>query len=151
MSLILVFNKNSPRAHTESELGVLGVHSGMNDNPKLTPNNPTKSQTAKPQPTSHKTLNPPKHPKHQTPTPPPHPHITVTSPNLGRYQLSPNPKSLHTETSQTAPQSTHPLENNPQIPPNTPKLHIEVQSSPNFNFTLNRQLVPSGTRRGRGR
>jgi hypothetical protein len=26
MSLILVFNKNSPRAHTESELGVLGVH-----------------------------------------------------------------------------------------------------------------------------
>jgi hypothetical protein len=26
MSLILVFNKNSPRAHTKSELGVLGVH-----------------------------------------------------------------------------------------------------------------------------
>jgi hypothetical protein len=26
MSLILVFNKNSPRAHMESELGVLGVH-----------------------------------------------------------------------------------------------------------------------------
>jgi hypothetical protein len=26
MSLILVFNKNSTRAHTESELGVLGVH-----------------------------------------------------------------------------------------------------------------------------
>jgi hypothetical protein len=26
MSLILVFNKNSPRAHTESELVVLGVH-----------------------------------------------------------------------------------------------------------------------------
>jgi hypothetical protein len=26
MSLILVFNKNSPRAHTESELNVLGVH-----------------------------------------------------------------------------------------------------------------------------
>jgi hypothetical protein len=26
MSLILVFNKNLPRAHTESELGVLGVH-----------------------------------------------------------------------------------------------------------------------------
>jgi hypothetical protein len=26
MSLILVFNKNSPRAHTVSELGVLGVH-----------------------------------------------------------------------------------------------------------------------------
>jgi hypothetical protein len=26
ISLILVFNKNSPRAHTESELGVLGVH-----------------------------------------------------------------------------------------------------------------------------
>jgi hypothetical protein len=26
MSLILVFNKNSPRAHTESELGVLDVH-----------------------------------------------------------------------------------------------------------------------------
>jgi hypothetical protein len=26
MSLILVFNKNSPRAHTESELYVLGVH-----------------------------------------------------------------------------------------------------------------------------
>jgi hypothetical protein len=26
MSLIHVFNKNSPRAHTESELGVLGVH-----------------------------------------------------------------------------------------------------------------------------
>jgi hypothetical protein len=26
MSLILVFNKNSPRAQTESELGVLGVH-----------------------------------------------------------------------------------------------------------------------------
>jgi hypothetical protein len=26
MSLILVFNKDSPRAHTESELGVLGVH-----------------------------------------------------------------------------------------------------------------------------
>jgi hypothetical protein len=26
MSLILVFNKNSPRAHTASELGVLGVH-----------------------------------------------------------------------------------------------------------------------------
>jgi hypothetical protein len=26
MSLILVFNKNSPRAHTELELGVLGVH-----------------------------------------------------------------------------------------------------------------------------
>jgi hypothetical protein len=25
-SLILVFNKNSPQAHTESELGVLGVH-----------------------------------------------------------------------------------------------------------------------------
>jgi hypothetical protein len=25
-SLILVFNKNSPRAHTELELGVLGVH-----------------------------------------------------------------------------------------------------------------------------
>jgi hypothetical protein len=26
MNLILIFNKNSPRAHTESELGVLGVH-----------------------------------------------------------------------------------------------------------------------------
>jgi hypothetical protein len=26
MTLILVFNKNSPRAHMESELGVLGVH-----------------------------------------------------------------------------------------------------------------------------
>jgi hypothetical protein len=26
MSLILVFNKNLPRAHIESELGVLGVH-----------------------------------------------------------------------------------------------------------------------------
>jgi hypothetical protein len=26
MSLIVVFNKNSPRAHTESELDVLGVH-----------------------------------------------------------------------------------------------------------------------------
>jgi hypothetical protein len=26
MSLLLVFNKNSPRAHTELELGVLGVH-----------------------------------------------------------------------------------------------------------------------------
>jgi hypothetical protein len=26
ISLILVFNKNSPRAHTESELGVLDVH-----------------------------------------------------------------------------------------------------------------------------
>jgi hypothetical protein len=26
MSLILVFNKNSPQAHTESELDVLGVH-----------------------------------------------------------------------------------------------------------------------------
>jgi hypothetical protein len=26
MSLILVFNKNSPRAHMESELGVLGIH-----------------------------------------------------------------------------------------------------------------------------
>jgi hypothetical protein len=26
MSLILVFNKNSPQAHTESELNVLGVH-----------------------------------------------------------------------------------------------------------------------------
>jgi hypothetical protein len=26
MSLILVFNKSLPRAHTESELGVLGVH-----------------------------------------------------------------------------------------------------------------------------
>jgi hypothetical protein len=26
MSLILDFNKNSPRAHTESELGMLGVH-----------------------------------------------------------------------------------------------------------------------------
>jgi hypothetical protein len=26
MSLILVFNKNLPRAHTESELGVLGVY-----------------------------------------------------------------------------------------------------------------------------
>jgi hypothetical protein len=26
MSLILVLNKTSPRAHTESELGVLGVH-----------------------------------------------------------------------------------------------------------------------------
>jgi hypothetical protein len=26
MSLIPIFNKNSPRAHTESELGVLGVH-----------------------------------------------------------------------------------------------------------------------------
>jgi hypothetical protein len=26
MSLILVFNKNSLRVHTESELGVLGVH-----------------------------------------------------------------------------------------------------------------------------
>jgi hypothetical protein len=26
MSLILVFNKNSPWAHTESELDVLGVH-----------------------------------------------------------------------------------------------------------------------------
>jgi hypothetical protein len=26
MSLLLVFNKNSPRAHMESELGVLGVH-----------------------------------------------------------------------------------------------------------------------------
>jgi hypothetical protein len=29
MSLILVFNKNSPRAHTESELGVLGVHGNL--------------------------------------------------------------------------------------------------------------------------
>jgi hypothetical protein len=26
MSLIPVFNKNSPRAHTESELDVLGIH-----------------------------------------------------------------------------------------------------------------------------
>jgi hypothetical protein len=26
MNLILVFNKHSPRAHTELELGVLGVH-----------------------------------------------------------------------------------------------------------------------------
>jgi hypothetical protein len=26
MSLILVFNKNLPEVHTESELGVLGVH-----------------------------------------------------------------------------------------------------------------------------
>jgi hypothetical protein len=26
MSLILVFNKNSPQAHTESELDVLGIH-----------------------------------------------------------------------------------------------------------------------------
>jgi hypothetical protein len=26
LSLILVFNKNSPWAHTESELGVLGIH-----------------------------------------------------------------------------------------------------------------------------
>jgi hypothetical protein len=26
MSLIPVFNKNLPRAHTESELGVLGIH-----------------------------------------------------------------------------------------------------------------------------
>jgi hypothetical protein len=26
MSLTLVFNKNSPRAHTGSELGVVGVH-----------------------------------------------------------------------------------------------------------------------------
>jgi hypothetical protein len=26
MSLILVFNKHSPQAHTESELDVLGVH-----------------------------------------------------------------------------------------------------------------------------
>jgi hypothetical protein len=26
MSLILVFNRNSPRAHTESELDVLGIH-----------------------------------------------------------------------------------------------------------------------------
>jgi hypothetical protein len=26
MSLILVFNKNLPQAHMESELGVLGVH-----------------------------------------------------------------------------------------------------------------------------
>jgi hypothetical protein len=26
MSLILVFNKNLPRAHTELELGMLGVH-----------------------------------------------------------------------------------------------------------------------------
>jgi hypothetical protein len=26
MSLILDFNKNSPRAHTSSELGMLGVH-----------------------------------------------------------------------------------------------------------------------------
>jgi hypothetical protein len=26
ISLILVFNKNSPRAHTESELGLLGIH-----------------------------------------------------------------------------------------------------------------------------
>jgi hypothetical protein len=26
MSLLLVFNKNSPRAHTEFELDVLGVH-----------------------------------------------------------------------------------------------------------------------------
>jgi hypothetical protein len=26
MNLILVFNKNLPRAHTESELGVFGVH-----------------------------------------------------------------------------------------------------------------------------
>jgi hypothetical protein len=26
MSLILVFNKNLPQAHTESELGMLGVH-----------------------------------------------------------------------------------------------------------------------------
>jgi hypothetical protein len=26
MSLIPVFNKNSPRAHTESELDMLGVH-----------------------------------------------------------------------------------------------------------------------------
>jgi hypothetical protein len=26
MSLIPIYNKNSPQAHTESELGVLGVH-----------------------------------------------------------------------------------------------------------------------------
>jgi hypothetical protein len=26
ISLILVFNKNSPRAHTKLELGVLGIH-----------------------------------------------------------------------------------------------------------------------------
>jgi hypothetical protein len=26
MSLILIFNKNLPRAHMESELGMLGVH-----------------------------------------------------------------------------------------------------------------------------
>jgi hypothetical protein len=29
MSLILVFNKNSPRAHMESELDVLGVHESL--------------------------------------------------------------------------------------------------------------------------
>jgi hypothetical protein len=29
MSLIPIFNKNSPRAHTESELGVLGVHGSL--------------------------------------------------------------------------------------------------------------------------
>jgi hypothetical protein len=29
MNLILVFNKNSPQAHTESELGVLGVHAKL--------------------------------------------------------------------------------------------------------------------------
>jgi hypothetical protein len=26
MSLLPIFNKNSPQAHTESELGMLGVH-----------------------------------------------------------------------------------------------------------------------------
>jgi hypothetical protein len=29
MSVILVFNRNLPRAHTESELGVLGVHAKL--------------------------------------------------------------------------------------------------------------------------
>jgi hypothetical protein len=29
MRLILVFNKNLPRAHTESELGVLGIHGNL--------------------------------------------------------------------------------------------------------------------------
>jgi hypothetical protein len=29
MSLIHVFNKNSPRAHTESEFDVLGVHGNL--------------------------------------------------------------------------------------------------------------------------
>jgi hypothetical protein len=29
MSLIPVFNKNSPRAHTESELDMLGIHGNL--------------------------------------------------------------------------------------------------------------------------